>query len=315
METPAVLRQLLDELTVGLERDAVKKSARRLSRRYRTEERNGQNLIDGETACVAYAVSRMPATFGALSFVLEQAAALPDFSPKTMSDVGAGTGSAVWAASCLFDLERIVCLERDPDMRTLGKKLTEGTKTPPVWKGFDLLCDSLPEADLITAGYVLNELSEKERTNALLKLWNATQSVLVLVEPATPESFRQMMIYRKVLIGNGAFIAAPCPHQSECLNEWCHFSRRVARSKAHRLMKDGEAPFEDEKFCYLIAARQKYDTAAPRVLRRPFVKKGNVTLSLCMAEGITEKTFSKKDGTLYKAARKAEWGDTFIPKA
>ncbi|MBO4520409.1 MAG: rRNA methyltransferase [Alphaproteobacteria bacterium] len=319
MEMPAVLRQLLDELTAGLKQNAVRKSAERLSRRYRTETRNGQNLIDDKTASVAYAASRMPATFGSFSFVFGQAAALPDFLPKTMIDVGAGTGSACWAASCFFDLQSVVCLERSPDMRAIGKELTGKTQSffsaPPEWRDFDLIQNALPEADLVTAGYVLNELNERERKNALLKLWNAAQIALVLIEPATPENFRQMTIYRKALIENGAFIAAPCPHQDECLNEWCHFGCRVSRSKLHRLTKGGEAPFEDEKFCYLIATRRKYDPAAARVLRRPVIKTGNVTLSLCAKEGITEKTFSKKDGDAYKAARRIKWGDAFIPKA
>ena len=319
MEMPVVLKQLLENLIVGQKQDSIKQSAEQLSHRYRNEKRNGQNLINDKTASVAYAVSRMPATFGAMALVLEQTAALPDISPKTMIDAGSGTGSAVWAAASLFDLREIACLERNSDMRAVGKELTGKAKdffsVPPVWQNFDLTQDTLPQADLVTAGYVLNELNEKERPAALLKLWKAAQNVLVLVEPATPESFRQVKEYRKILIENGAFIAAPCPHQKDCLNEWCHFGCRVARSKLHRQMKGGEAPYEDEKFCYLIATRRKYELAAPRVLRRPVIQTGKVTLSLCTTEGITEKNFSKKDGAAYKAARKAKWADAFIPKA
>ena len=318
MEMPAVLKQKLDALTTGLKQSDIKQSARQLSFRYRNETKQGQTLIGGKNDSVAYAVSRMPATFGALSFVLGQAASLPDFFPETMVDAGAGTGSAVWAASCFFDLQSVTCLERSPDMRAVGEKLTESAQNffsaPPVWRDFDLIRDNIPRADLVTASYVLNELNEKDRLNALLKLWNATQNVLVLVEPAMPENFRHIKEYRKTLIGNGAFITAPCPHQNDCLNEWCHFGCRVARSKLHRIAKGGQAPFEDEKFCYLIATHRKYNTA-PRVLRRPVIETGKVTLSLCAPEGITEKTFSKKDGTAYKTARKAKWGDVFIPTA
>ena len=318
MEMPAVLKQELERLTTGLKQDSVKKNAERLSIRYRTEEKKGQSLINGRSDSVAYAASRMPATFGAMSFVLAQVSSLPDFSAETMVDAGAGTGSAVWAASCFFDLQSITCLERSPDMRAIGKELTENAQNffsvPPVWEKFDLTSDDLPQADLITAGYVLNELDERNRPDALLKLWQAAQKALVLVEPATPECFFHIKEYRKILIGNGAFIAAPCPHHNGCRNEWCHFGCRIARSKLHRIAKGGEAPFEDEKFCYLIATRQKYNTA-PRVLRRPVIETGKVTLSLCTSDGITEKNFSKKDGAAYKAARKAKWGDAFIPTA
>ena len=315
MEMPAVLKQSLETLTTGLKQKSLKKNAQDLSLRYRTQARKGQTLINGEQDSLAYAVSRMPATFGALSLVLEQAAALPDFSPETMVDAGAGTGSAVWAASCFFDLKKATCLERSTEMRAVGKKLTDKAgdffSFAPVWENFDLNNDVLPRAELVTAAYVLNELEEKQRLNALSKLWEATQGVLVLVEPAAPENFTQIKTYRQTLIEKGAFIAAPCPHQNDCPNEWCHFGCRVARSKLHRMAKGGDAPFEDEKFCYLIATRQKYDTAACRVLRRPVIETGTVTLSLCTSEGITERTFSKKDGALYKAARKVKWADAF----
>ena len=253
METPSVLKQGLENLATGLKQRTITADAQRLSSRYRTESKKGQSLINGRSDSVAYAISRMPATFGALSFVMEQAAALPDFAPETMIDVGAGTGSAVWAASSFFDLQEITCLERSPDMRAVGKNLSENAEdffpAPPVWRKFDLIHDSLPQGDLVAAGYVLNELDNRDRPAALLKLWRAARKALVLVEPATPENFRHVKEYRKTLIDTGAFIAAPCPHQNECRNDWCHFGCRVARSKQHRLSKGGEAPFEDEKFC------------------------------------------------------------------
>lgn len=120
-------------------------------------------------------------------------------------------------------------------------------------------------------------------------------------------------MFQVFLIDRGAFIAAPCPHQNVCLNDWCHFGCRVARSKLHRESKGGAAPFEDEKFTYLIAVREKRESAGARILRRPLIGKGKVTLSLCASSGLTEKTVSKKDGEIYKKARKADWGDVFNP--
>lgn len=317
MEMPVVLKQSLEELNAKSSQDNIKKSATKISLRYRTEIKKGQELIDGHADSVAYALSRMPATFGAISTVMAQAAEIPDFNPVSFTDVGSGTGSAVWSAACFFNLNKIVCLERNANMLKTGKELTEKGKdffsTIPEWKKFDLLHDSLPCADLVCAAYVLNELEEGKRSDALLKLWNASENSLVLIEPATPENFKQMKKHRQTLIDAGAFITAPCPHQNECENDWCHFGCRVARTKIHRLAKGGEAPYEDEKFCYLIACRQKHPSNAFRVLRHPLIEKGKVTLSLCSAEGIIEKTLSKKDGAAYKAARKIKWGNPFIP--
>lgn len=235
-----------------------------------------------------------------------------------MIDAGAGTGAAVWAAACFFDLEYILCLEREKAMRDTGRKLASAGadffKTAPVWREFDLAASPLTQtADLVTACYVLNELNEENRENALLKLWQAAGQALIVVEPATPENFLQMKRFRSFLIDRGAFIAAPCPHQNACLNDWCHFGCRVARSKLHRESKGGAAPFEDEKFTYLIAVREKRESAGARILRRPLIGKGKVTLSLCTLWGLTEKTVSKKDGEIYKKARKADWGDVFNP--
>ena len=317
MDMPFVLKQAAEKLTDGLKPHEIKEHAERISRRYRDKNAAGRSAV-GNLESAAYAVSRMPATFGAVSAVLRQAAACQGLPPKTMIDVGAGTGAAVWAAACFFDLEYILCLEREKAMRDTGRKLASAGsdffKTAPVWREFDLAASPLTQtADLVTACYVLNELNEENRENALLKLWQAAKQMLVIVEPGTPENFLQMKCFRSFLIDRGAFIAAPCPHQNVCLNDWCHFGCRVARAKLHRESKGGAAPFEDEKFTYLIAVREKRESAGARILRRPLIGKGKVTLSLCASSGLTEKTVSKKDGEIYKKARKADWGDVFNP--
>ncbi|WP_275945279.1 small ribosomal subunit Rsm22 family protein, partial [Brucella melitensis] len=42
------------------------------------------------------------------------------------------------------------------------------------------------------------------------------------------------------------------------------FSQRVARSRIHRMTKDAEVPWEDEKFVYLAAVREKPAGVAAR---------------------------------------------------
>lgn len=306
---PAILKQAAESLIDSPR--AAKRDAETISLRYRGETGAAKTLKSGAESA-AYAVARMPATFAAADFVLRQ---LPDVGAKSLTDAGAGTGAVVWAAAGLFDLDEILCLESEPAMIQTGEKLAEAGKDlfkiPPVWRRFDLTRDETAPADIVTASYVLNELPESGREKALTNLWNAAKKALVLIEPATPDCFARMKSFRSLLIENGAFIAAPCPHQNACAADWCHFARRVRRSKLHRALKGGDAPFEDEKFTYLIATREKFPAPAARILRRPKIEKNKVVLSLCAADGIREESFYKGSGN-YKAARKSDWGDAFI---
>jgi ribosomal protein RSM22 (predicted rRNA methylase) len=64
---------------------------------------------------------------------------------------------------------------------------------------------------------------------------------------------------RRQLIEAGAHVLAPCPHDAPCplaAPDWCHFSRRVARSRLHRLAKDADVPWEDESSSLSLASRQ-----------------------------------------------------------
>lgn len=109
------------------------------------------------------------------------------------------------------------------------------------------------KADLVIASYVLNEIEEKTREQILEKLWQATNKILLIIEPGTPEGYKEINSIRKYFIGNKVNIVAPCQHNGECKighDDWCAFSCRVARSKIHKILKDGEIPYEDENFIY-----------------------------------------------------------------
>jgi ribosomal protein RSM22 (predicted rRNA methylase) len=101
--------------------------------------------------------------------------------------------------------------------------------------------------------------------------------------------------------------AAPCPIVAP---DWCHFSRRVARSRLHRLAKDGDVPWEDEKFIYLAASRTGDPHPMARVLARPRVASGAIRLKLCNPTGqLEEWLVTKRQGDAFKVARRIDWGD------
>ena len=314
-----------DELTYAIKSAAqelpqkqLSADAQRLSLRYRTETRTGERLISTHGEAVAYAITRMPATYGAAYSALEYSVGLLENPPTTLLDVGAGTGAASWAASVLLDLERVVCFEREEVMLNLGRQIMSGegdVLSQVEWVRADLLTDAPSvTADLVVAAYVFNEMTDRQRTEGILKLWNAANRMLLLIEPGTSAGYAQILQARELLLNHGGRIAAPCPHESTCmlpLGDWCHFSCRVPRSSLHRILKDGDAPYEDEKFTYLAVVRGDACRTDARVLRHPLIEKGRMTFKLCTETGIHERQIRKRDGDLYKCAKKIKWGDSF----
>src|SRR5690606_20518544 len=98
----------------------------------------------------------------------------------------------------------------------------------------------------------------------------------------------------------------PCPLAAP---DWCHFSRRVARSKLHRLTKNADVPWEDEKFIFLAASRMPAPDRTARILAPPLTAKGRIALKLCLPDGsAAEEIFSKRDGEIFKHVRRLDWG-------
>lgn len=316
MEFPAALTNAIQQLAAGYPMAQLKSAAQELSRRYRQETGQGKVLLNEDLQAAAYALARMPATFGAVASALGYALEAADFAPKTLLDAGAGTGAACWAAEALLPLERVICLEREGAMRRLGQELMcEGSEAlqGSVWQAVDLTAAApLPKAELVVASYVLGELSPAARIAALQKLWEAAEGMLLIIEPGTPAAFAQIELARQILVGQGAHIAAPCPHEQPCRltgQDWCHFACRVPRSRLHKQLKGGEAPYEDEKFSYLALARFEVCHNKSRILRHPQVAKGQIGLMLCGVQENKSVLVKKKDGALFKAARKAKCGD------
>lgn len=318
MEFPLPLRTALEARLDCLPQSQLMKNAQTLSTRYREESGTGQRLLTTSAEAAAYAAVRMPATFGAVSSALSSALDCTDARPATLLDVGAGTGAACWAADALLDFKEIICLEREGAMRQLGESLMEAG-SPALrsarWISRDVTKGPLDEsADLVVASYVLNELSDADRQTAALHLWEASNQMLLLVEPGTPVGYRHLRKIRTLLIGQGAHVAAPCPHECGCPlpdDDWCHFTCRVARSRLHKQLKGGDAPYEDEKFCYLALTRKAPVPANARILRHPRIDPGRISLRLCTANGLAERQVRKKDGPLFKAVRKSDCGDAF----
>ena len=92
--------------------------------------------------------------------------------------------------------------------------------------------------------------------------------------------------------------------------DWCHFAARLPRLRDHMIAKGAVVPFEDEKFSYLAASRERVagDGIEGRILAPPHRTKAGVTLKLCTGEGIVERFVGARDRHAAARSRRAHWG-------
>jgi ribosomal protein RSM22 (predicted rRNA methylase) len=291
----------------GVKYDVLRTRVIALSDRYRSEAATeARPALQDDLDCLAYAVVRMPATFRALHAALLATRRQVDADVRTHLDLGGGTGAAALAAATVWPGVTTEIVEREPAAVRLGRQLAAGNYT---WSVADLR-QWTPQrnVDLITIGYVLNELTSEARRK-LVSTAARTATTVVIVEPGTPGGHRRTLEARDLLIGHGLTIAAPCPHQLACPLDWCHFAVRLPRTELHRVLKDGTRNFEDEKFTYVVATRAPVHPTAGRVVARPVRPKGRVILDLCTASGVRERIVVPRSADGYRAARDLGWGD------
>lgn len=266
----------------------------------------------------SYLVARLPATYAAVNRVLsELALRRPGFAPKSLIDAGSGPGTASWAAAGLWpDIETVTFLDNSPAFLALAADLARDGP-PPLAAAITLResLEALPQglsAELVVAAYALAELPQERAAAVAERLWRASSRVLVLVEPGTPQGFGRLRLARQRLLAAGAIPVAPCTHALDCPvtgDDWCHFSVRLARSRAHMHAKAARVPFEDERFAYLVLARDGAPPEGARIVAPPLHAKPGITLRLCTQGRLETRHVARREGAAYKKAKKLEWGD------
>ena len=321
-ELPGALRAALDQILEGVPRKGLADRARATSDAYRAGKPSS-GVIRGADDALAYALTRLPATYAACAAVFDEAVRVaPGFRPRSILDAGAGTAAASWAALEAWpSVEATTWLDSSPPFLALAQKLA--AEGPAPLRAADARRADLtgggpwPKAELVTASYALAEIAPDRQAGVVQSLWDACEGVLALVEPGTPAGYGRILAARQVLIAAGASILAPCPHHEACPltgSDWCHFSVRLPRSRDHRIAKGADVPFEDERFAYLLAARPTVSAAAraPRILAPPRVGKPGIEFKLCGLDGAVEQRFiARRDKSQHAIARRLGWGDLF----
>lgn len=319
-DLPAELKVALARKAEGLSRNDAALRADTISRTYR--DGGGSGGIRTGADALAYALARMPATYAAVAASLNALTEInPDFAPTSLLDIGAGPGTATWAASEAFaSLETFTLLDANAALRDLAAELVQSYARLSAMRynsgDARKLLAAAPEADLVVASYVINELSENERAALADAMWAKTHDTLLVVEPGTPAGYARIIDLRARLIAKGAHVIAPCPHDAACpltKPDWCHFTQRLQRSRAHKHLKGADLPYEDEKFSYVVLSRAPPAQRPLRVLAQPQVTKVAVTAKICAADGIETASVPHRDKAAYKRAKKWDWGDAVFP--
>lgn len=327
MDIPHQLKQAIADELSGCGKKELGSAREELTLRYRSKEER-EHLAAKEKAFMsseghrkAYIAARMPATYAAVRRALQETRLrMPRTEIKSLLDLGSGPGTAMWAALDIFpQIEKVTLLEKDKELIAIGKRLASYGEHPAmkeaVWVEENLTGSSCFEKhDLVIASYVMGEIPQKDCLNVVQVAWEASVESLTIIEPGTPSGFALIKDLRHHLINAGGNIVAPCPHALACPmagGDWCHFSERVERTSQHRQAKGGSLGYEDEKFSYIAAAKNPCAMAKSRILRHPQKHSGHMSFFLCTRDGLKTQTLSRKDGELYKKARKLDWGDDF----
>jgi len=314
LQLPAHLAEAIESLAAGHDFKQLRAAAERISQVYRAGANGTPLRTDTERA--AYLAVRFPATYAAVSAALEKLKArAPEFAPRTMLDLGAGPGTATCAADAIFpSLKDVMLVDQDAGFLTLARELCNIPAHRDCFAS-DLRTAPLPAADLGVAAYSLGELSASDAATVIERAGRQVQ-VLCVIEPGTPRGYANVMRARDQLLAAGGHLVAPCPHARRCPmdggKDWCHFAARVERTSLHRKLKAGELGWEDEKFSYVIFAKDPAVARAPaRIVRHPQAGKGHIKLELCGQDGLERVTISRKQGEVYRRARRAGWGDSW----
>jgi ribosomal protein RSM22 (predicted rRNA methylase) len=316
---PAELKSALDARLHGLSRsDAAERSAK-ISETYRSG--GGSGAIRTEADALAYALARMPATYAAVTASLNALYDVrPDFAPQSLLDIGAGPGTATWAAAETFpSLANFALLDANSALRALALDLVRAsTRLVGIRYARGDARAALANAkaaDLVIASYLVGEMNDVERADLVGLMWAKTSDTLLIVEPGTPAGYARIIALRAQLIALGAHVAAPCPHDAECpliAPDWCHFTQRLPRSRVHKQLKDAELPFEDEKFAYVALTRAPAAQHPARVLAQPEISKVDVTAKLCTPDGVAVAKVPRRAKADYARARRWRWGDAVL---
>ena len=281
-------------------------------------------ILASRARVAAYAAYRMPATHAALARVLDAVAAR-GLAPRSLLDLGGGTGAAAWAAAGVFaSLESITVLDQVEDALALGRVLAADAPSPALAGATfrQAFAGAWPdlEADLVTVSYVLSELDERQQDALVADAMRRGRAVVV-AEPGTPDGYARVLRVRAALHGGRLDPAGSVPPRGGLssgagrlvsLRGSPGTLRRAPPPQGRRAVLRGrEVLVGRGRVPGRRAIPAQAEALSGRILRHPLKRKGFVEFQVCRPDGTAgREVVSKKAGERYRRARDAEWGDT-----
>ena len=301
-------KTLIESLVEGYKLTELKNEAFSLIARYQDKNVNNGDVIDTDLKAKVYAVIRMPATYKVSIEVFKRIFNLYNPNIESVLDVGSGLGSMIDALKEYKEIDITDALEINTHMINISEEINSNIN----YMNKDIRSENITPHDLVMSSYVLNEIGTRHRKEVMRKMFEAANKLLVVVEPGTPEGFQVIKEFRDYALSHGGYIIAPCTHQGRCpmANDWCHFLTRVERSRLHKLLKEGDAPYEDEKYSYIAISKEPIKNEGNRILRHPHIYKGMVEVEACYKDGIKREQI-RKNHPLYKVIKKLDSNDKY----
>ena len=317
-EFNAAVTAAVETLAAGGDGRALRGDATDLRSVYRSRGDRSAGLASalvGRSRALAYAASRMSSTHAAALAVLSSAGTRLTTPPRTVVDLGGGTGAAAIAAAQTFPDCTVTVIDRSRSALDLGREIVAllDPSVAPRLTWVEGRMDAVAHpAELAILGY---SLIEADDPGAVVRAALSAAPLVAVIEPGSREGYDNVLSARDILLADGRTVVAPCPHDDVCplrgSRDWCHFGVRTVRTARQMRLKDGTRDFEDEKFSYVVAGPPSGLSERPesRVIGRPRYGGRLVHLDLCTASGAATAATIPKSSPHYPVARRAEWGD------
>ncbi len=327
---PLDIERVIGDMLRAERNDEWLKRAQLLHERYMGQGKNqGEPFLNDYTDALTYLALRVPATYaqilGAFSAVSE---VVPSWIPKTMLDIGSGSGAGVWAVNAKFpSITQVTCVDENPHVITIGKKILNNLNLPisVMWKKADVVRGiELEEQmfDVVLISNVLNELNSEQREKVLGQAFNHCKGIMIVVEPGTPtgSAIAESVFYNfshEIPIG---------PYVSNNLIDrkdyWLHFPQRFKRPeflrRVRQYMRESQlmaSDWEEAKYSYAAVGKILPEIKPwGRCVGNVELQKGFLEVMILTQNELFKIKVMKRYKKQYNFAKNLRWGEIILHK-